>query len=252
VSSEPVEHHTRGDRLPLGLVEIRDEISTLQHGRVPRELRARHVVAEAELLLCERGYHAMSMDELARRVGISKPVIYDLVGSKEELFAAVTSLASDELAVRLSGALNTASHPRERLHAGAFAFFEWVSERDALWSSVLASQNAPVSSAVAKLRGRQAALVLDALAGGTSDPDVLSALAPVAHAVNGAFEALAWWWRDHRDYEAADLADMVTRLVTPGLLDIAMEVMNSRRPGGLSLDVDAESLDGGVDDFAAN
>ena len=42
-------------------------------------------------------------------------------------------------------------------------------------------------------------------------------LAAVATAMNGAFEALGRWWSDHPDRTAAELADLYTALVLPGL-----------------------------------
>ena len=36
----------------------------------------------------QRGYHAASVDEIAETAGISKPMVYAYLGTKEELFTA--------------------------------------------------------------------------------------------------------------------------------------------------------------------
>ncbi|MBM4363784.1 MAG: helix-turn-helix transcriptional regulator, partial [Deltaproteobacteria bacterium] len=102
------------------------EVAAYPHGRVPREVRRRQVVALAEELFGERGFQAASMDELARRAGVSKPVIYDLVGSKEELFHEVLARESAELAARVEAAVEGEAVREQKLHAGALAFFRFA------------------------------------------------------------------------------------------------------------------------------
>ncbi|HEV7845379.1 MAG TPA: TetR/AcrR family transcriptional regulator [Thermoleophilaceae bacterium] len=65
---------------------------------MPREVRERQLVELAEGLFAERGFAKASMDELARRAGVTKPVIYELFGSKEGLFRACL----EGLALRLA------------------------------------------------------------------------------------------------------------------------------------------------------
>ena len=40
------------------------------------------MVAAAQAVFAERGYHAASMDEIAERSGITKPMLYSYFGSK--------------------------------------------------------------------------------------------------------------------------------------------------------------------------
>lgn len=70
------------------------EVEGYARGRVPRDVRERQIVALAEALFLERGYQGASMEELARRAGVSKPIVYDLVGSKEQLFDACVARAA--------------------------------------------------------------------------------------------------------------------------------------------------------------
>lgn len=54
-----------------------------------REERERLIIQAAVDLLLEKGYHEMSMDEIATRVGISKGTVYLHFPSKEDLVFAV-------------------------------------------------------------------------------------------------------------------------------------------------------------------
>ena len=51
------------------------------------DTRAR-LLASAARVFARRGFHAASMDEIAEVAGISKPMVYAYLGSKEELFTA--------------------------------------------------------------------------------------------------------------------------------------------------------------------
>lgn len=196
------------------------EISTYRHGRVPREVRLRQLVSLAEELFTERGYSAASMDELARRAGVSKPVIYDLVGNKEQLFRLCMGRIADDLAARVQEAVLTASDREGRLRAGALAWFGFVADHRAAWAALLGGADTPVSEGVAEVRQRQGRLVADLLdtelrAQGTPAPRPL--LDAIAALLNGAFESLAVWWQDNPAADAEQLADLFTRVTWPGL-----------------------------------
>src|SRR5262245_60846460 len=119
---------------------LENAVAAYPRGRVPREVRRKHVIALASELFTERGYVGTSMDELARRADVSKPVVYDLVGSKEELFRDVMTLEAEELARRISDAVAHELVPEERLRAGAVAFFRFVGERKEAWASLMAME----------------------------------------------------------------------------------------------------------------
>lgn len=204
------------------------EVEALPRGRVPRDLRRRHVLAVATVAFIERGYAGVSMDAIAADAGVSKPVVYDLVASKERLFHEVMAEAADELAQRVADAVAEEPDPERKLFAGALAFFGWVDERRTAWSSLLSSTAGPESTEVAAIRARQTELVAALLAEGAEpaagvdgagavDPEQLDA---VAHAINGAFESLSGWWQDHPDRTPEELATLLTALILPGLLSL--------------------------------
>ena len=203
------------------LRSIEAEVRTHPHGRVPRDLRRRQLLAVAERLFVERGYAATSMDDVAAGAGVSKPIVYELVGSKHEVFEACMARAADALAARVAEAVLAAGdEDATRLHAGALAWFEFIGERRGLWDALLGSDDAPASAAIEAVRARQDGFVAAQLAataeadGAGVDPELVEA---VATAMNGAFEALGRWWSRHPDRSASELADLYTALVLPGL-----------------------------------
>src|SRR3954453_993544 len=114
-------------------------IEDFRHGRVPRAVRERQLVELGEQLFAERGFAKASMDELARRAGVTKPVIYELFGSKEGLFrACLEGLAlrmAEQIAEAARGAdaggggdAGRAANAEARLRAGGLAFLRFASE----------------------------------------------------------------------------------------------------------------------------
>lgn len=204
--------------------------------RVPREVRIPQIARIAEDLFGQFGYQGTSMDDVARLAGVSKPVIYDLVGSKEELFELCLAHSADEMALRVAAAVDAAAE-EDRLRAGALAFFGFVDEHRPAWRGLLASGSAPLTTEMAEIRRNQAALVAGLLIQGVSSPQTSVSPGPasatdasangpliadaLANAINGAFEALAGWWQSHESMTADELADLMVQLMGPGLEAIA-------------------------------
>jgi AcrR family transcriptional regulator len=69
--------------------------STLRERR--RQLLREEILEATHLLMAERGYAAMSMDDLAARVGVSKPTLYSQFPTKEDLVAAMAAQILDRI-----------------------------------------------------------------------------------------------------------------------------------------------------------
>jgi AcrR family transcriptional regulator len=196
-------------------VELTDaRIEDFAHGRVPRELRERQIVELAEELFSERGYQGASMDELARRAGVTKPVVYELFGSKDDLFRACLERSAERLAKVVAEAVRAESEPEARVHAGGLAFLRFAADNRVAWELMMEGR---FSDAAVGVRRRQAALVHELLlekAPADVDPRELEL---AAHAVNSAYEGVAHWMWEHPDVPLERLADWTVELLLPGL-----------------------------------
>jgi AcrR family transcriptional regulator len=86
--------------------------STLRERR--KQMLRDEILVAAHGLLAERGYAAMSMEELAGRVGVSKPTLYAHFPAKEDLVAALAAQILDGIFVRFS-VIGAATSPLEQL-----------------------------------------------------------------------------------------------------------------------------------------
>ena len=147
----------------------------------------------------EHGFHGASMDEIAELAGVSKPLLYLYLGSKEETFSACIARESGRLVTALDAAVKAAAvDPAERLWRGLTAFFGFVAEHRSSWIVLYQQARSHSDTAAEQLAGvRQsiidtvAALVLDTMTGKGKDRS--KEAAAIAYTIVGAADAMAEW-----------------------------------------------------------
>ena len=204
-------------------------IEDFRHGRVPRAVRERQLVDLGEELFAERGFAKVSMDELARRAGVTKPVIYELFGSKEGLFEACLEGLAMRLAESIAEAARgadvavaadaadapgRAANAEARLRAGGLAFLRFAGENRVAYELLYEGR---FSRAAASVRRRQATLIFELMKEmARADVDERE-LEAAANAVNAAYEGVAHWMWDHPETDVERLAEWTVELLLPGL-----------------------------------
>ncbi|GAA0254503.1 TetR/AcrR family transcriptional regulator [Cryptosporangium japonicum] len=177
----------------------------------------------ATAVFSERGFHAASMDEIAERAGISKPMVYLYLGSKGELFSACIRRAGGQLTEAISAAAAPELPAEQQLWAAVQAFFEFVGEHRDAWAVMFrqARGEGEFAGEVAGIRRLVVDNVADLFAraihsAGALDPgpDELRAL---AHALVGTGESMAEWLLDHPDERPETAATRLMNMLWMGL-----------------------------------
>ena len=106
--------------------------------------RRRQLLDVGRELFAEKGYEATSIEEIAARADVSKPVVYEHFGGKEGLYAVVVDREMQRLLDRFTSALSAPGHPRELLERAALVLLEYI-EEDTDGFRVL-TRDAPVTS----------------------------------------------------------------------------------------------------------
>jgi AcrR family transcriptional regulator len=102
--------------------------------RMPRAVRERQMLDAAVATFAQRGYRAASMDEIAELAGVSKPLVYLYLNSKEELFAACIRREADALVEAVRKAADPgAESAAQQLWSGLLGFFAYTSEHPDGW-----------------------------------------------------------------------------------------------------------------------
>ncbi|WP_234356345.1 TetR/AcrR family transcriptional regulator [Blastococcus sp. Marseille-P5729] len=87
--------------------------------------RRQQLVTIARSVFAERGFDATSVEEIAARAKVSKPVVYEHFGGKEGLYAVVVDREMSLLLGRFEAALQE-GHPRVLLERAAFVLLDYI------------------------------------------------------------------------------------------------------------------------------
>jgi len=81
-------------------------------------------------VFASHGYEATSIEEIAQRAGVSKPIVYEHFGAKEGLYAAIVDHEMNDLVERVSVAISQGSS-RQRFEGAVLAFLTYTKEQPA-------------------------------------------------------------------------------------------------------------------------
>ena len=166
-------------------------------GRLTGAARRAQLIEVGRGVFAERGYEATSVEEIAARAKVSKPILYDHFGGKEGLYAVVVDREVEHILKSVAEAVSSGS-PRARVEQAALAYLTYVQERPEGFAVLL--RDSPNRS------GQLPALMYD-LADRVSDVFKLelneagydSKSAPIyAHALVGMVAFVGQWWTDSR------------------------------------------------------
>jgi AcrR family transcriptional regulator len=170
--------------------------------RLSAAARRELIVVAATELFTERGYRGASIEEIARRSGVTPPVVYDHFASKRELYRALLEAHFADL--REVWRLNFAGDgpPRERVARSFDAWFAYVEEHpfagrvlfrdtsDPEIAAVHAEVAAASRAAVMPLAAAEPGLIGSAETGGAQAEMLWVVL-------RGVLQGLAIWWAEH-------------------------------------------------------
>ncbi len=182
--------------------------------RLPRAERERQILDAALAVFAERGFQSASMDAVAERVGVTKPVVYTHFGSKEGLLLALLAQARAELLDVTTAAAASADNPQDALRHGTLAFFTYVERRPA-WS-LLCAESSVAGEALEGIRAQQTDFIAALLVAQSSNAPTQQ-LTAWAHVIVGACERLAIWRANDPTVTAEQATDYLMDLVWTGL-----------------------------------
>lgn len=195
--------------------------------RMTKAARRSQIVANARRVFGEHGYSGATMEDIAARSGVARSLLYAHFASLDDLYLECVRDADSELARNLMAAAAISSGgPQDRLRAGIHAYFTFVKDHATGWEVLFGSSPTPsatVGKAAAEVRlaaaEQIAALFMAEL------PHLQSGEAQAyAHAVAGAGEQLARWWRHNPDVPLETVVERMMTVVWGGMRGVFEEL----------------------------
>jgi AcrR family transcriptional regulator len=193
--------------------------------RLSGEERRAAILEAALAVFAQRGFHASSIDDIAREGGISKALIYEHFSSKQELYAELLEEHAGELFERLAAAMDEAgSTGAARLAIGLDAFYRFVEERRVAWRMLFREAGDPEMVAVLERVVAEVTEVVAALI--AEDPGSRAAadeagrdegIQMLAQMLVGSVQSLANWWADHQEVPRRRIVEMTMDYAWLGL-----------------------------------
>ena len=168
-------------------------------------------------LFAERGYAGASMDELARRSGVSAPVLYDHFDSKLDLHRRLLERTRDELLGMWRESLAGGAPAAERIPRAVDAWARYVEANPyAARMFFRESTGDPKAIAVHRRVQAEAQASLGEILGGELAGDSV-ALEMAAEVMRSGLTGLAVWWLDHPDVAREQIVATAINVVWIGL-----------------------------------
>jgi AcrR family transcriptional regulator len=193
--------------------------------RLTAEERRSAILDAALTAFSQKGYHATSLDDIAREAGVSKALIYEHFASKQELHGDLIARNARELTQRVAGALSSVEveSTAARLATGLEAFFAFVEERRDAWRMLFRDAADPESSAVLDRMVEQVTAEVTVLI--SQDPGAREltrvghdrTLRLLAEMLVGGAQSMANWWTEHPEAPRSHLVEIAMDFAWLGL-----------------------------------
>lgn len=178
-------------------------------------------------LFAEKGFEGTSVEEIAARADVSKPVVYEHFGGKEGMYAVIVDREVQALLGALSGALSERGHPKTVVERAALALFGYIEAspdgfRILVRDSPVAQATGTFSSLIGDVATQVEGMIADQFRSRGLDPSV----APIySQMLVGMVALTGQHWAEVREPAKHIVAAHVVNLAWNGLSTL------ERRPG---------------------
>ena len=192
--------------------------------RMTGAARREQLIEIARGLFAERGFDAASVEEIAARAGVSKPVVYEHFGGKEGLYAVVVDREVLSLLSMMQTAL-TAGQPRMLLEQAATALLDYIEQSsDGFRILVRDSPIGSATSSFVSIISDVASRVEHILAAEFTARGFDAGAAPMyAQMLIGMVGTTGQWWLDARHPSKEVVAAHLVNLAWNGLAGMEKE-----------------------------
>jgi AcrR family transcriptional regulator len=184
--------------------------------------RRAQLVDVARTLFAEKGFEQTSIEEIASRAEVSKPVVYEHFGGKEGIYAVIVDREVTTLTEALTAALEGRGHPKTLLERTALALLEYIESNEdgfriLVRDSPVTQSSGTFSSLIGDVATQVEHLLADQFKRRGQDPRT----APMySQMLVGMVALTGQWWLDARSPRKDQVAAHLVNLAWNGLGDL--------------------------------
>ena len=195
------------------------ETATAARARMTGKQRREQLIEVGRKLFADKGFEGTTVEEIAAKANVSKPVVYEHFGGKEGLYAVVVDREIAALLGGITGALSAELGSRETLERAAMALLDYIeSSTDGFRILVRDSPAGQATGSFASLISDVASQVEHILAAEFKRRRLDPKAAPLyAQMLVGMVALTGQWWLDSRKMKKADVAAHLVNLAWNGL-----------------------------------
>ena len=157
--------------------------------------RREQLLGIARAVFAERGYEATSIEEIAERAGVTRPVVYEHFGGKEGIHAVVVDREVTRLSELIAEPLREARSNRHAAEWAATAFLTFIEEESDGFRILIRDAPAGGGRSLASVLSDVAARTEELLARAFEARDLDPQIAPMyAQMLVGAVAQVGEWW----------------------------------------------------------
>ena len=197
--------------------------------------RREQLIAVARGLFAEKGFDATSIEEVASRAKVSKPVVYEHFGGKEGLYAVIVDRELTCIYAAITGALESDASPSVILEHAALALLTYIEDSPDGFR-ILSAGSDRAAGTYSTLLADVAIEVSGILASQFAAHDLDPRTAPLyAQMLVGIVAMPAQWWLENRSMSKEEVAAHMVNLAWNGLRGMKAEpTLHSGPAGGSS------------------
>jgi AcrR family transcriptional regulator len=196
-----------------------------------RQARREALLDAAVGAIRQHGPH-VSMEDLARAAGVTKPILYRHFGHRDGLTAALATRFAHGLEATLQSALAAGNAPRETLEKTIDAYLEFVERDPEVYRFLVhrliatpAHEELSVGNFLRQVAGQVALVLGEQLRTAGLDS---GGAEPLAHGMVGMVHAAGDWWLERQTMPRSRLVQYIVEVLWSGLAGIGLATGEDR------------------------
>jgi len=181
--------------------------------------RRDQLIGVARVCFAEKGFDGTSIEEIASRARVSKPIIYEHFGGKEGLYAVVVDREVTALLTTLRHAMtNPRAGSRRLIELGTMALLDYIESCPEGFQIIMRDSSEMGGSGFASILNdvivRVEGLLIPMFEAQGFDPRPVPLF---AQALAGLIAMTGQWWLDNQDFSKKEVASHLVNLAWNGM-----------------------------------